>query len=152
MKKVVYIDMDGVIASFDSGVAKLNEHLKGVYRNDLDLVPNIFANLDPVEGAIAAVKRICKKYDVYILSTAPWRNPTAWSDKLVWLQRWFGEDDGTPLYKRLILSHHKNLCKGDYLIDDNPDKNGVSEFEGQVLHFGSEDFPNWDTVLDELNA
>lgn len=53
-----------------------------------------------------------------MLSTAPWHNPSAWSDKVKWIQHYFGEEKGSALYKRLILSHHKNLNQGDYLIDD----------------------------------
>jgi hypothetical protein len=46
----------------------------------------------------------------------------------------------------MVLTHCKNLCKGDYLIDDRG-KNGTSEFEGEWIHFGSERFPNWDSVV-----
>ena len=60
------------------------------------------------------MNRLKDKYDIYILSTAPWDNPSAWSDKLEWVKRYLGE----VCYKRLILSHHKNLNAGDYLIDD----------------------------------
>ena len=36
-------------------------------------------------GAIDAMHRIQKdgRYELYILSTAPWNNPSAWSDKLL---------------------------------------------------------------------
>ena len=32
------------------------------------------------------------KYDVYILSSAPWKNPSAWSDKLEWVKKYLGQD------------------------------------------------------------
>ena len=51
------------------------------------------------EGAIDAMNRLKDKYDIYILSTAPWDHPSAWSDKLEWVQRYLGE----VCYKRLIL-------------------------------------------------
>mgnify|MGYP000727928084 FL=1 len=51
--------------------------------------------------------------------------------------------------KRLILSHHKHLLIGDYLIDDRR-FNGASEFKGEWLHFGSENFRNWNAVLNYL--
>ena len=47
--------------------------------------------------------------------------------------------------------HCKNLCKGDYLIDNRP-KNGAAEFEGEWIEFGSAKFPDWDSVLEYLNA
>ena len=40
--------------------------------------------MQPNEGAIDAMNRLKDKYDIYILSTAPWDNPSAWSDKLEW--------------------------------------------------------------------
>lgn len=49
-------------------------------------------------------------------------------------------------YKRLILTHHKNLNKGDYLIDDRT-KNGAGEFEGKLIQFGTEEYPDWKSVL-----
>ncbi len=98
------------------------------------------------------MKRICQKYDVFILSTAPWGNPSAWSDKLKWIQHYFGSDKGLPLYKRLILSHHKYLCKGDVLIDDRIDHNGTKDFEGELLQFGSEAYPDWNAILAKLDC
>ena len=53
--------------------------------------------------------------------------------------------------KRLILSHHKNLNQGDYLIDDRT-KNGADKFEGKHLHFGTEQFANWNCVLSYLDC
>jgi len=60
--------------------------------------------MEPMPLAIESVKKLAQEYDLYVLSTAPWKNPSAWSDKLEWIP--------------LIISHHKNLNKGDYLIDD----------------------------------
>ena len=51
--------------------------------------------------------------------------------------------------KRLILSHHKHLNYGDFLVDDRPN-NGASEFKGQWIQFGSPDFPDWKTVREYL--
>lgn len=102
--------------------------------------------MQPHAGAVEAVLRLCKTYEVYVLSTAPWLNASAWSDKLDWVQRHFGVEEGSPLYKRLILSHHKNLNKGDILIDDRL-KNGVVGFCGEHIHFGTEACPDWSAML-----
>ena len=101
--------------------------------------------MDPIPGAIEAVHCLSEYYDVYILSTAPWDNPTAWNDKIDWLKRHFGD----LFKKRVMLTHCKDLCDGDYLIDDNS-KNGASEFPGEWIHFGSRNFPNWDSVTKYL--
>jgi 5'(3')-deoxyribonucleotidase len=76
------------------------------------------------------------------LSTAPWGNPSAWSDKLLWVKNHIGKNG----YKRLILSHHKNLNDGHFLVDDRT-KNGADRFSGKHIHFGTEHFPDWKTVL-----
>ena len=50
-----------------------------------------------------------------------------------------------------LLSHHKQLNRGHYLIDDRT-KNGAGEFEGEHIHFGTASFPDWPTVLTYLRA
>ena len=144
-KKVLYVDMDNVLVNFQSGIDVLNEELKSRYAGCYDEVPNIFAKMRPNEGAIDAMNCLKDKYDIYILSTAPWNNPSAWTDKLEWVKRYLGE----VCYKRLILSHHKNLNTGDYLIDDRK-KNGAADFKGELILFGSERFPNWEAVVGYL--
>ncbi len=84
-----------------------------------------------------------------MLSTSPWHNPSAWIDKIKWIHRYFGEDKNSVLYKRVILSHHKNLNQGDYLIDDRT-ANGADKFKGEHIHFGTEKFPDWESVLKYL--
>lgn len=145
-KPILYIEMDNVLVDFESGIAQLDEAIRESYAGRLDEVPGIFALMQPHAGAVEAVLRLCKTYEVYVLSTAPWLNASAWSDKLDWVQRHFGVEEGSPLYKRLILSHHKNLNKGDIFIDDCL-KNGVVGFCGEHIHFGTEACPDWSAVL-----
>ncbi len=149
MKKIVYIDMDNVLVDFQSGTNQLDKETYEKFKDDLDEVPNIFSLMKPMPNAIEAVKELAKTYDVYILSTAPWTNPTAWIDKINWIHKYFGKGKDSILYKRLILSHHKNLNKGDYLIDDRT-HNGAGEFEGEHIHFATDKFPDWNSVLNYL--
>ena len=144
-KKRLYFDMDNVLADFPSGLAKIDPETQKLYGDHPDDIPGIFALMEPVAGAVEAVNLLAQHYDVYILSTAPWKNPSAWSDKLEWVKKHFGD----IFEKRLILTHHKEFCKGDYLVDDR-DKHGASEFEGEWIHFGSERFPDWPSVTDYL--
>lgn len=146
-RKRVYIDMDNVLVDFASGIARLDASTQKEYEGRLDEVPGIFALMDPMPGAIEAVHLLVQKYDVYILSTAPWKNPSAWADKVSWVTIYL--DD--VLHKRLILSHHKDLLKGDFLIDDRP-KHGADSFEGEWIQFGNERFPNWTAIVSYLCA
>ena len=113
--------------------------------NNYDEVPGIFSLMNPMPNAIESYQKLSKTYDTYILSTAPWNNPTAWSDKLLWVKRYLGK----YAYKRLILSHNKNLNFGDYLIDDRL-ANGAGDFKGELIQFGSEKFKTWKDVLNYL--
>lgn len=106
-KPILYIDMDNVLVNFQSGIDRLDKAKRRAYEGRLDEVPVIFALMDPMEGAIDAVHELAEQYDVYILSTAPWLNPSAWMHKVEWIQRYFGKDKESVPYKRLIISHHK---------------------------------------------
>ena len=148
--KIIYIDMDGVLVDFKSGIDKLDENTKIKYKDDLDEVPGIFSLMDPFPNAIESIHKLSKKYDLYILSTAPWLNPSAWKDKVDWIHKYFGNKKDSILYKRLILSHNKNLNKGDYLIDDRG-ANGADDFTGELIQFGpGKKFPDWESVTNYL--
>ena len=148
-KKIVYVDMGGVLMDFHAGLEQIGDELRKEYAGRYDEVPNIVSYLPPVKGAVEAMYALQQsgKYDVYILSTSPWSNPTTWSDKVEWINRHLDK----YYCKRLILSHHKNLLRGDYIIDDRG-KHGTSGFKGEWLRFGSEEFPNWESVLEYLQA
>ena len=140
--EIVYIDMDSVLVDFEHGINQLSEETFREYEDDLDEVPGFFRDLPPIDGAIEAFHKLSEQYDVYILSTAPWHNPSAWIDKLLWVKKHLPN----VARKRLILSHNKHLNRGHYLIDDRM-ANGAGNFEGEHIHFGEEPFPDWDAVL-----
>jgi 5'(3')-deoxyribonucleotidase len=145
--KTLYIDMDNVLVDFPSGINRLPEDIQDEFDGRLDEVPGIFSLMDPIPGAIFAFEELSTLYDTYILSTAPWENPSAWSDKLLWVKKHLGKS----AHKRLILSHHKNLNDGDFLVDDRL-KNGVELFKGEHIHFDTASFPDWESVVSYLKS
>jgi 5'(3')-deoxyribonucleotidase len=145
MKKL-FFDMDGVLADFESGLERVDDAVKNEFEGRYDEIPGLFSLMTPIAGAIEAVETLSQHYDVFILSTAPWGNPTAWIDKRIWVEKYFKD----IFYKRMIITHRKDLVHGDYLIDDRA-KNGTSEFTGEWIQFGSEDFPDWNSVVSYLS-
>ena len=145
IKKRVFVDMDNVLVDFQSGLDLQTDDTKKEYEGRLDEIPGLFAEMKPMPGAIEAMHTLQEHFDLYILSTAPWKNPSAWSDKVRWVTRYL--DD--VFHKRMVITHCKNLCKGDYLIDDRG-KNGTSEFEGEWIPFGNDQFPDWESVVNYL--
>ena len=146
-QKILYIDMDNVLVDFPTGISRISVALQEQYADHLDDVPGIFGLMDPIEDAVNAYGELTAVFDTYILSTAPWDNPSAWSDKLLWVKRHLGDF----AYKRLILSHHKNLQVGHFLVDDRL-KNGADRFPGEHIHFGTPKFPDWPTVVQYLKT
>jgi len=142
---IVYVDMDNVLVDFASAFTRVPQVQLQEYEDRLDDVPGIFRLMSPMPGAVEGFHELAALFDTYILSTSPWANPSAWSDKLEWVKAHLGES----AYKRLILTHHKHLNRGDYLIDDRT-KNGAGEFAGELILFGSEAYPDWRAVMSHM--
>jgi 5'(3')-deoxyribonucleotidase len=143
-KQILYIDMDNVLVDSNSAFSSRGpEEIAKLKKKDA--IPDSFALMKPLQGAIEAFERLSELFDIYILTTAPWGNPSAWIDKLHWVKRFLGN----RAHERLILSHHKNLNRGDYLLSDRL-HNGELGFEGELIHFSSDTFPDWLTVVSYL--
>lgn len=148
-KPIVYIDMDGVLVDFDSALPKIPASIRARYIGQNDNIPGIFSLMEPMPGALAAIEQLKTRYNLYILSSVPWENPTALPDKMAWIRRYFGDGKDSLFYKKVIFSSAKNLNRGSILIDDRT-KNGADEFQGRLIQFGTSKFPDWKSVLDEL--
>ena len=156
-KKIVWLDMDGVLVDFRKGVDEIlerNPEFREKYKGEYDRMHGVFRNPPPIEGAIEAVNKLAEsgKYELYIASTAPWDNPESASDKRYCIENHFGD----LFKKKMVITHLKNMLIGDYLIDDRT-KNGAGEFKGELLHFGYDyvnntfnEYPNWDSILKKL--
>lgn len=137
--------MDNVLVDFSSAFPRIDPFILMQFHKERDNIPGLFALMDPMPGALESVHFLAEHFDTYILSTAPWNNHSAWTDKAKWIQTHLPEIG----YKRLILSHHKNLNKGDYLVDDRK-ANGADRFEGEHIHFGQVNFHDWMEVTNYL--
>jgi len=153
-KHIVYVDMDGVVADFNAEIIKVHptifEHEDGDYRGKVideicEADVNIFQRLKPIPGAVEAIDKLKDYYEIFFLSTPMWNVPHSFTDKRLWIEQYFGEVGK----KRLILTHHKDLNVGEYLIDDRL-KNGAEKFTGKHLHFGTQSFPDWKSVEEYL--
>ena len=105
-----------------------------------------FLDLEPLEGAIDAMKTLQTKYKVYILTRPSIKNTHCYTEKAEWIKKYLGEE----MLERMILCPDKSLVKGDFLIDDD-NKHGQNEFEGEHIHFGKDEkFKNWSQVIQYL--
>lgn len=146
-KKIVYIDLDGVIVDLIGQMHIELAETSKKYDDPTDIIDDsetIFLNSKPIPFALEAITELEKHYDVYILSTAPWHNIHSWSQKRIWVEKYL-----PSMFKKLILTHHKEQLMGDYLIDDRL-KNGAAEFKGEHIHIFENDFPTWESVLKYL--
>jgi 5'(3')-deoxyribonucleotidase len=149
-KKILYIDMDGVIADFEKRMFfyrpewnTLTDDEKGNITDEVcGADPKFFEELEPMPDAIESVKRLANHFEVYFLSAAMWNVPISYTAKRIWIGNHFGDD----FKKRLIISHHKHLNIGDYLIDDRK-SHGAGDFKGEHIHFKTDPkFPNWQSL------
>lgn len=136
MKKIVLIDMDGVLVELGDEVFKDFKNKKGY-----------FINKKPIKGAVEAFKKLSQYYDCYIVTTPVWSNPDCWKEKRLWVEKYLGK----CATKKLTLTHNKNLIKGDYIIDDTTN-HGVDKFDGEHILYGGSKYKTWDIVLNYLLA
>ena len=104
-----------------------------------------FLDLKPLNFSIEGIKTLQTKYDVWILTRPSIKNTHCYTEKAEWIKKYFGED----MLNKMILCPDKSLVKGDFLIDDDI-KHGQPEFEGEWLHFATDKFPNWKSVVEYL--
>jgi len=105
---------------------------------------SFFFDLKPIPGAIETFTwlNIQPELDVYILTAPSIKNPYCYTEKRLWI----GKHLGFAAANQLIISPHKNLNKGHFLIDDNVSGKGQENFEGELVQFGSNAYPDWAAI------
>jgi len=141
-KAIVYIDMDDTLCDFKMAFYKCR--LENPSLKFPQSTQNFFLDLEPITGAIETFIWLNNQpeLEVYILTAPSLKNPNSHTDKRLWVEKHLG----FSAVSQLIISPHKNLSKGHYLIDDNVRGKGQENFEGEVIHYGSNLFPDWPAV------
>lgn len=141
-KTIIYIDMDHVLCDYRKGYLKHQKLYPELEYPQSQ--PGLYINLDPITGAIETYQWLDEHPEtaVFILTAPSISNPHCYSEKREWVEKHLG----MRAVRNLIISPHKHLNRGNYLIDDMPSGKGQEYFEGQLLLFGSPDFPDWDSV------
>jgi 5'-nucleotidase len=151
-KKIVLIDMDGVLADFRESFVKeslkndfeIDSTDKGIYikikedrdnkkRNFINSQKGFYLGLPPITGAIQAVKEmsIDDNFEVFFCSTPSEFYQNCVLEKYQWIEKHFGFE----MTKKIILTRDKTLIKGDYLIDDKPYVDGIIDPQWEQVYF-----------------
>lgn len=141
-KKIIYVDMDHTLCDFSASYSKYKKNFPQVdYPHSIS---GFFSGLAPMPHAIEVYQWLGNQdnVDLYILTAPSVRNPSSYTEKRLWVEHHLGLD---AAYK-LIISPNKGLNLGHYLIDDYIDGKGQENFEGQVLQFGSSEYPDWKSI------
>lgn len=144
--------MDGTIADIASAVHEYREKYKDVDVSGIHYLypwstPGFFSDLKPLPNAINSVKKLAEFEDVWFLSRPSFKNTSSYTEKADWIKKYFGYE----MQKKLILAGDKSLMMGDILVDDADNANQAG-FKGTWIKYGSDEFPNWQKVLDRINS
>jgi len=132
-RKIVYVDMDYTLRDYTTAYSRCRQEAQHVaFPQSL---PGFFTGLAPMPGAVETYHWLHTRpeMEVFILTAPSFRNPRLWVETYL----------GFEIVSRLIISPHKGLNKGDYLIDDNAEGKGQEYFEGELVQFGTERYPDW---------
>lgn len=136
--------MDGVLCDYEGRRAEYRASRPEILHPQYE--EGFFSGLDPIPGAVDSFRAISERFgsEVYLLTSPAENSPGCYSEKRQWVEAHLGRGS----VSRLIISPHKHLLRGDYLVDDHVEGKGQDRFGGRLIHFGSEEFPDWAAVLE----
>lgn len=156
-RKIVLVDMDGVICDFD--IHMFNE-FRRLYPNEPYVLPtnrkkwaitdqydalkrglgqciwdimqsqHFFETLPPMAGAVQALTDMAKLANVFLCTTPLLKYRHCVVEKYNWVNKYLGSE----FISKIILTHDKTLVHGDILIDDKPYITGAKK-------------PTWEHIL-----
>jgi 5'(3')-deoxyribonucleotidase len=141
MRKIVLLDCDGVLADFTGAVCHWasvmfkrefspSQVTQWDFCKALDLSDTetkqvkvllsesdrFWPNLQPMDGAADAVRRLRMVADVYVV-TSPWDSCPTWEyERKAWLQRVMGIPKAD-----VLMGPAKHIVAGDVFVDDKPE-------------------------------
>ena len=135
---IIHIDQDDTICDYKGG------YIKSCLEDPNTKYPQskegFFLGLEPLPGAIDGVRFLQKHFQVYIATRPSYMNAHCYTEKRIWFEKHFDLET----CKNFGLTPNKNLLIGNYLIDDVI----WSEFQGKQILFGSEEYPDWNSVVE----
>lgn len=126
MPKIVFVDLDGVLANFDGAITS------GILQDPPEMFePGFFRNLEILDGAKEAINELLanKNLEIYVGSKMTSKVTTCASEKMEWVKEHF-----PGLLRNMVLCCDKKLLRGDFLIDDDVERWG-HKFKGAFIHF-----------------
>jgi len=143
MKKIVYLDMDGVMADFKKGVGRPNPE----WSPPEMYLQGFFRNLPVMAGAREAITEILtyEGIDLYIASKPDSINLFCATEKYQWIQEHFPE-----LIKKIFLTCDKGHLNGHFLVDDD-ERQWKDKFKGEFIKFDElNPEASWKAILETL--
>lgn len=142
---LIYIDMDNTLFDYDQANAS------ALLTNPKQPFPQsqvgFFLGLEPLPGAIDAYFLLkAMGHRVMFLTAPSVLNPACYTEKRMSIEKHFG----LQACYDLIIAHDKSLLIGDMLIDDRVDSNKQNEFQGVLIHYGSEKYKDWEMILAKM--
>jgi 5'(3')-deoxyribonucleotidase len=136
-RRTIYIDMDGVVADFDSYTSNIVGRSVGWDHDDLTSeewailakIPNLYLQLPLIEQSVPMVglcKSFASRVNIEFLTAIPRKTtmPTAAQDKTDWINKYF---PGIPVnFGPYSHDKYKWARPGDILIDDK--KSNIEEW------------------------
>ncbi len=99
-----------------------------------------YQDLQPMPYACAVIRELLDTKGIYpAICTAPSvLNPMSYTEKRFNVEKLFGME----MCHRLYIMPDKSRAMADVLVDNCTEGRGQERFEGELIHMGSDQFPN----------
>ena len=144
LNSIIYVDMDNVLCDY------AEHHAFKKWQQPTikwpQSIPGFYQSIPVKAGATKGFNYLwdLPETEVYILTAPSILNPHCYMEKRIWVEKYLG----MRAVHNLIISPNKSLLKGEWLIDDMACGKGQDEFEGEFLHFGSTEYPDWASIVE----